>query len=109
MIDKVLRPKGHELSSALNGSAAIDQLQNSKFDLLITDLMMPEATGFEVLEWVKEHAPSLPVVVCSAYAKIENLRALMLEHPYRVILKPFRQQELAGAVTQLLRTRADDP
>ncbi len=58
---------------ASGGNEALARLKDKRYGLLLTDLMMEQGTGFEVLEWVLENAPGLPVVICSSYAKSENL------------------------------------
>jgi DNA-binding NtrC family response regulator len=64
--------------------------------------MMEEGTGFEVLQWIQENAPGLPVVICSSYAKGENLKAFLTTQFYRIVRKPFRTDHLVEQVRELL-------
>jgi DNA-binding NtrC family response regulator len=65
---------------------------------------MDEGTGFEVLEWVRGNAPVLPVLVCSSYAKPENLKTFLTTQFYRIVRKPYRLDDLVGQVNELLES-----
>jgi CheY-like chemotaxis protein len=101
-IERVLVQAGHHVDQATSGSQALARLKEKRYDLLITDLMMEEGTGFEVLEWVRENVPGLPVIVCSSYAKPENLKTFLTTGPYRIIRKPFRPDDLVDQAGELL-------
>jgi len=101
-IERALVQAGHHVDEASSGSQALTRLKEKRYDLLVTDLMMEEGTGFEVLEWVRENAPGLPVIVCSSYAKPENLKTFLTTGPYRIIRKPFRPDDLLAQAGELL-------
>jgi CheY-like chemotaxis protein len=101
-IEQALAQAGHHVDESSSGHKALARLKEKRYDLLITDLMMEEGTGFEVLEWVRENAPGLPVIVCSSYAKPENLKAFLTTHLYRIIRKPFCPDDLVGQAGELL-------
>src|SRR6185295_3908235 len=101
-IEAALRQAGHRVETASNGNRALERLKENRYDLLVTDLMMEEGTGFDVLEWVRTHAPGLPVVICSSYAKGENLKTFLTTQFYRIIRKPFRTEDLLDQVQDLL-------
>ena len=102
-IDRALVQAGHQVEQVSSGNQALERLKERRFDLVITDLMMEEGTGFEVLEWVSRNAPGLPVIVCSSYAKPENLKTFLPLHPYRIVRKPFRPDDLIGQVEGVLK------
>jgi CheY-like chemotaxis protein len=102
-IEKVLRSLNHSVETASNGKEGVTLLKEKAYDLIVTDLLMPGGTGFEVLEWVKNHPQTTPVLICSAYAKPASLKTLMGKHPYILVTKPFRPEDLGGAVTDLLK------
>ncbi len=93
---------GHRVEVASGGNEALARLKEKRFDLLLTDLMMEQGTGFEVLAWVRENAPGLPVVICSSYAKGENLKAFLTTQFYRIVRKPFRVDDLVDQIRELL-------
>ena len=101
-IEGALLQAGHRVDVASGGNQALARLKEKRYELLVTDLMMDEGTGFDVLEWVLEHAPGLPLVICSSYAKGENLKAFLPAQFYRIIRKPFRTDDLVEQVRELL-------
>ena len=101
-IQGALIPAGYAVDAALSGNEAVARLKEKRYDLLISDLMMEGGTGFEVLEWINLNAPGLPVIVCSSYAKPENLRPFLAAHPHRIVRKPFRPDDLVEQVRELL-------
>jgi len=101
-IAEALQQAGHRVDAASGGNQALARLEEKRYDLLITDLMMEEGTGFDVLHWVHGKAPGLPVIVCSSYAKSENLKSFLPTQFYRIIRKPFRTEDLVEQVRELL-------
>jgi CheY-like chemotaxis protein len=101
-IQGALVQAGHRVDVAAGGTAALEWLKTKHYDLLLTDLMMEQGTGFEVLEWVRENMPGLPVVICSSYAKAENLRTFLTTHFYRIVRKPVQMDDLVRQVRELL-------
>jgi len=70
--DRVLSDKGYEVSTALSGEEALETLENSKFDVVFTDIKMPGMNGLEVTERIKARSPLTPVVVITGYGTQDN-------------------------------------
>lgn len=70
--DRVLSDKGYEVSTALSGEEALETLENSKFDVVFTDIKMPGMDGLEVTERIKARSPLTPVVVITGYGTQDN-------------------------------------
>ena len=60
-----LRASGYKVDEAADGESAMQFLRHRRVDLLLLDLQMPEADGFEVLNYVSEHRKALPVILMS--------------------------------------------
>jgi DNA-binding NtrC family response regulator len=56
-----------------NPTQAVEAIKQNNFDLLLTDIMMPEMNGVEVLKTVKEVKPNLPVIMMTAYSTIDRI------------------------------------
>lgn len=80
---------GYEVDTAENGKIGIDKLTSGKFDLVITDLMMPELDGFAVMKHIKENCPGTLVIVITGYASVESAVRAIRSGAYDYILKPF--------------------
>ncbi|MCW8926203.1 MAG: response regulator [Xanthomonadales bacterium] len=70
--DRVLSDKGYEVSTVLSGEEAMHSIEESKYDVVFTDIKMPGMDGLEVTERIKERCPWTPVVVITGYGTEEN-------------------------------------
>jgi DNA-binding NtrC family response regulator len=80
---------GYEVDTAEDGKMGIEKLKVDKFDLVITDLMMPELDGFAVMKHIKENCPGTLVIVITGYASVESAVRAIRSGAYDYILKPF--------------------
>ena len=86
---------GHEVTSADNGQDALAKLQDVTPDLVITDIMMPFASGLEVLSAVKKLNTNIPVIVLSAMGQENVVLEAFTLGADDYITKPFSPNELA--------------
>lgn len=70
--DRVLSSKGYQVSTVLSGEEAMHSIEESKYDVVFTDIKMPGMDGLEVTERIKERCPWTPVVVITGYGTEEN-------------------------------------
>lgn len=96
-----LRKDGHEVITTDNGREAMEQIDQQKPDLIITDIMMPYSSGLEIVGKVKSASVKVPVIVLSAMGQ-ENvvLEAFNLGAD-DYITKPFSPNELSMRVKRL--------
>ena len=80
---------GYEVDTAENGKIGIDKLKTTRYDLVITDLMMPELDGFAVMKYIKESCTNTLVIVITGYASVESAVRAIRSGAYDYILKPF--------------------
>jgi two-component system response regulator PilR (NtrC family) len=90
----LLEEEGYETASAPEGLEAIEKLQQDIFDIVITDINMPKADGFEVLRKVKEMSPSTMVIMITAFGTAESTIEAMKLGAYDYIHKPFKIDEI---------------
>ena len=109
-VTEVMEQAGHAVAEAENGRIAIGRLETESFDLVITDVLMPEADGVEVIKAVRARHPDTRVLAMSGGAP--NLPAgyapKMAEMfaADAVLYKPFLNEELKKAVARLLSGEA---
>ena len=87
-----------------NGVEALALLRShtQSFDLVITDLTMPELTGYELVRATREFAPGIPVILCSGYSpqvSAKKAEELVVD---AILTKPIAIQELARIVRRVL-------
>jgi len=80
---------GYEVDTAENGRTGIEKLKSQQYDLVITDLMMPELDGFAVMKYIKENCQNTLVIVITGYASVESAVRAIRSGAYDYILKPF--------------------
>jgi CheY-like chemotaxis protein len=100
----MLQEAGYDTIQAVDGQDAWRQLRRAagKVEAIVADVVMPNMTGTELLARVQDDFPELPVVLMSGYSA-DDLRARGLEQsPVPLLTKPFRQEELVGAVNRVL-------
>ncbi len=105
-LERLLGRKGHEVHCVFRAAEGIQELEHGKYDLVITDLMMPEMNGLELLERLKELDIDIPVLMVTGYPTIKTAMQAMRLGAVDYIAKPFRRNELLGPVNRLLRRGA---
>ena len=104
LLSRRLRRDGHTVVIAEHGRAALDELARAPFDLVLLDIMMPELTGYEVLEILKKD-PALchiPVVMITAATEEESIVRCLLLGADDHLPKPFNPQVLRARVASSL-------
>lgn len=104
MIEFILKKNGFTITSAKNGKEAIEALDTAPFDLIITDLMLPYANGFEIIDRIKQNKEQnqVPVIIISAVTNEETVMAGFENGADDYIKKPFTPGELLSRVVRLL-------
>lgn len=95
---EALRRKGFDVATAENGTKAIQQLKDTTFDLVITDMKMPDLTGIDVLKKAKELSPSTVVVIITAFGSIENAVEAMRLGAFNYLIKPFSPDSIEAVI-----------
>lgn len=95
---ETLRRKNFDVATAENGTKAINLLKEASFDLVITDMKMPDLTGIDVLKKAKELSPSTVVVIITAFGSIENAVEAMRLGAFNYLIKPFSPDSIEAVI-----------
>src|ERR671924_193550 len=98
----LLESEGYRVTTAQNGMEGIKQLREASFDLVITDLVMPEVDGFQVLEYLKTYAPETVVVVMTAYVSADSVIDALRKGAYDYLSKPFEFDLMKATIERAL-------
>jgi len=101
----ILKKEGFLVEEAANGRAAYELFVEKSYDLVITDLEMPEMKGMELLEKIKELSPQTIVIIITAYGSMETAIAALRKGANDYILKPIEFDELTIKIRRLLEHR----
>jgi two-component system response regulator PilR (NtrC family) len=105
MLNILLRREGYDVTIAENGTIAIDLLQREFFDMLISDIKMPDISGVEVLRKAKEINPAIIGIMVTAYGSKESIQEVLRLQAADYIDKPFNVEELKFRIRKELRFR----
>ncbi|MEW6259776.1 MAG: ATP-binding protein [Thermodesulfobacteriota bacterium] len=98
----VLQDCGYEVILAPDGIRGLDLVQESYFDIILLDLMMPELSGLEVLARIRECYPDTVVIVITGYATVEHSVDAMKKGAFDFIPKPFSPEQLRVTVSKAI-------
>lgn len=100
-----LSKEKHFVLSADDGAAAIEIFKKERPDLVITDIIMPEADGFQVLKYVKENDPNIPVIMITGVDDTESTIKAIQEGAYDYIEKPIDVTRFNQVVKNAIRSK----
>jgi DNA-binding response OmpR family regulator len=104
-----LEAHGFQVSTALDGETGLEKALSEEVDLVVLDLMLPGRSGLEVLDVLHDRKPSLPVIVLTARAEVEQRVGGLDAGAVDYLTKPFSMRELAARVRAQLRVVAQAP
>jgi len=105
LIEAALAEAGYEVSVALGGDAAIHELRARPFDLVVSDMRMPGASGTSVFAEARSLASPPDVILMTAYGDTREAVQLMKDGAADYLLKDFEPDELVTRVRQVLERR----
>jgi DNA-binding response OmpR family regulator len=98
-----LEHDGHAVKGAASVAEAVKALQRDSFDLVILDWMLPNGSGTEILHWVRERLPKLPVMFATAKDEEGEIASILRSGADDYVVKPLRRAEFLARVEALGR------
>ncbi len=112
VLRRILEREGYEVALAENGLIALEKIEVTMFDLVISDMRMPEMTGRDLLREIKQRDPELPVLIVTAFAELKDAVDLVArEGAFYYLQKPINNDVLKAHIKRALEARgafADD-
>jgi len=103
LFEHVLSKNGYAVSGVSNGQEALQALDESYFDLIISDIMMPVMDGYELVRSLREAGHHLPVLMITAKTAFDDMRQGFLSGTDDYMIKPVNVNEMVLRVSALLR------
>ncbi len=100
-LERALTRAGYEVTSVDRGTAAIPLLEEQTFDLLLSDIVMPEMDGIELAQKCNQLAPATKVMFITGFAAV-TLKASREQPDAKVLSKPFHLRDLVMEVDRVL-------
>ena len=105
-LEILLARDGHEVVTVGSAPQAIAAVEGDEFDLVISDIRMPEMSGLELLGRIEELSPETPVVMITAHGSTETAVEAMKQGAYDYVVKPFNVDELKLILQKAFEKRA---
>ncbi|MCX7732059.1 MAG: sigma-54 dependent transcriptional regulator [candidate division WOR-3 bacterium] len=102
VLERNLNAAGYQVWTAQNVTDAVKLLQNEHFDVVITDMKMPGASGLDLIKYVRENLNDTEVMVITGYATVESAVQAVKIGAEEYLPKPFTDEELLNAVKRVL-------
>jgi len=99
-LSETLSTAGYAVAHARDGSDALKLLEQQQFDLVVSDIQMPNMDGHSMLKKVKENHPDLPVMLMTAYGSIQQAVDAMRDGAVDYMVKPFEAEVLVNMVSR---------
>ena len=100
-----LRLSGYEVTTASGGAEAVAAARRQRFDLVLTDVYMPDLNGLEVLRAIREADPTTQVIVVTGLGSLDLALKAIAEGAYDLIAKPYPVEEMLTLVRRAIRHR----
>lgn len=104
MLQKFLTKQGYEVQSSFNAPDARNKYRNTHYDLVLTDLRLPDYDGIQLLSDIKKSSPDTVVIVMTGYAEVGTAVDAMKKGAFDYISKPFTPDEMLKVIGNALRT-----
>ncbi len=93
-LEKILAAQGLEVASRASGTAALEELGNQAYDVVLLDIRMPEMDGIETLKEIKRRHPEVEVIILTGHASLDAALEIIKLGGYDYLLKPCPLEEL---------------
>ena len=103
MLKAWLKKKGYEVSTASNVKTAQKAIEGDRFDLILSDVRLPDGDGIELMKWAKMHSLDIPTIMMTSYAEIENVVTAMKYGATDYIEKPIKPDILLKKIADTLQ------
>ncbi len=101
-LEEMMREEGYDVVAVENGKLALEKLKEEDFDVILTDLVMPEISGMDLLTEVKRIKPEVKVIIITAFATIDSAVEAIKKGASDYIEKPFKINEVQNTVRKVL-------
>jgi signal transduction histidine kinase/FixJ family two-component response regulator len=107
-LSALLKKEGYDVETYQNSVEASEVIQNSRLDLLITDIKMPDLSGLDLLRVVKKVDNDIPVILMTGYASLDSAMEAISKGAYDYLMKPVEFTQLLLVVKRALEKRSSD-
>jgi ATP-dependent Lon protease len=101
-LEHILKKENYTVITAASGAEAIEKMEASDFDVVLTDIRMEKVDGIQVLEKAKSRYPDSKVIMITGYASVDSAIETLKKGAFHYIAKPFKIDEIRVTVKQAI-------
>jgi two-component system, cell cycle response regulator len=101
----LLKADGYAVDVAASGEEALEKIRRSPYQLVVTDLVMPDVTGLDILSAVKRHDPAIDVIMVTGHANVETAIYALKNGATDYLVKPINHDEFRHIVAHCMQQR----
>lgn len=109
VLSRILSGENFQVKTAEGAAQAAQVLKENSFDIVISDLRLPDGDGLSVLQQVRKAGLEVPVVILTAYGEVDSYLEAMNAGVTEYLNKPVKSEELIAVVRNCLQARAASP
>lgn len=109
LLERFLVQKSYGVQTAFSGGEALNKINNRHFDLVMTDLRLPDTDGLELLVKIKSKMPQTPVILMTGYSEVNTAVRAMKSGAFDYVSKPLNREEVLLIIEQALKTATESP
>ena len=106
-LNRIIECHGYKSLTSINGKKGIDILSNNKVDLVLTDYLMSDISGIDVLNIIKKDFPKIPLIMLSGYGDVEIITKSIQLGAIDFIQKPVYSDEIIKVIDNILKSPFD--
>ena len=108
VLGMILQAEGYQVRQCIKSKDVVNMLKTEDFDLIISDLIMPEMDGVALLKAVKKHRPDICFIVLTAYGTVENAVEAMRQGAFTYVIKGSDPEELLKEIQNIRKLRQSE-
>ncbi len=105
VLSRILSDQKFQVTTASGAAEATRALRENSFDVVVSDLRLPDGDGLSILEGIRQAGSSVPVVIITAYGEVDSYLAAMNAGAVEYLNKPLKSEELISVIRKCLRSR----
>lgn len=109
MLKTFLQKKGYEVTNAFTAREAEEAIKNQTFDVVLTDIRLPDSDGIQILKSIKEVSFATQVILMTGYTDIKTAVSAMKMGAYDYVGKPINPDEILHTIEQSLKKKSEKP
>lgn len=109
LLERFLTQHSYRVQTAFNGAEALKKINTGGFDLVMTDLRLPDTDGLELLVKIKTKMPQTPVILMTGYSEVNTAVRAMKNGAFDYVSKPLNREEVLLIIEQALKAAPASP